>query len=176
MLLLLLICRLTIYSESCNIKYWFDGKPEEFRICETSITDIDVSSLSDGMHSLHLRAEAGGKLSHIETRYFVKVSPTSIETGKSKCVFFIDGIQYGNEYQIADVSDASLHFDLNVSDLSNGIHQLSYYIKDNNGHITRRNSSFFMKTPIGGDGMRKWMYQLNGDNETKKTLTLSNSV
>lgn len=93
MLLLLLICRQTIYSESCNIKYWFDGNPEDFRLCDTSITDIDVSSLSNGLHSLHLYTEAGGKLSLIETRYFVKVSPTSIETGKSKCVFFIIGVR-----------------------------------------------------------------------------------
>ncbi len=163
-------------NESINCKYWFDGNLEDCRICETSITDIDISSLSDGMHSLHLYAEVGGKLSHIETRYFVKIAPTNIETDKSKCVFFIDGVKYGSEYEIADISDASIHFDLNVSDLSNGIHQLSYYIKDNNGKITRRNSSFFTKTPIGGNGISRWKYMLNGDNTTDNVITLKNNV
>ena len=173
-LLLLLICRMTVYSESCNIKYWFDGKPELSQICENTITDIDVSALSDGMHSIHMLAESNGKISRIETRYFVKVSSetSSLET---KCLFFIDDVLY-NSYVLNGASEEKIHCDLDVTQITDGIHNLSYYLINNQGKVTRRSSSIFVKTPIGGHGIAKWMYRLNGDKNTDNVKVLKSNV
>ena len=161
-------------DEQITCKYWFDGMPELSQICENTITDIDVSALSDGMHSIHMLAESNGKISRIETLYFVKVSSetSSLET---KCLFFIDDVLY-NSYVLNGASEEKIHCDLDVTQITDGIHNLSYYLINNQGKVTRRSSSIFVKTPIGGHGIAKWMYRLNGDKNTDNVKVLKSNV
>ena len=161
-------------DEQITCKYWFDGKPEDSHLCENTITDIDVSALSDGMHSIHMLAESNGKISRIETLYFVKVSSetSSLET---KCLFFIDDVLY-NSYVLNGASEEKIHCDLDVTQITDGIHNLSYYLINNQGKVTRRSSSIFVKTPIGGHGIAKWMYRLNGDKNTDNVKVLKSNV
>ena len=93
----------------------------------------------------------------------------------TKCLFFVDDILY-NSYVLNDVTEEKVHLDLDVTQIADGIHKLSYYLINNLGKVTKKWSSIFVKNPIGGHGITKWMYRLNGDKNTDVINVLEEKV
>lgn len=129
--------------------------------------DIDVESLSQGVHTLQtLVVTPTGAATKISNHFFIR-STTDNEMANLKCFYNVDG--YDNYIQAGTYSNGTYHFDVDVSSLDDGIHQLNYMLVGDNGVSSEARSSFFVKTPVGGNGIMQYEYWLN-DNDSVKTV------
>ena len=138
--------------------YWFDNDSTFSH--ETSITDgtmkIDVTGLTEGVHSFHYAAmTADGLLTGVVTRWFVR-APLPEESHAMRCAWSFDG----GETHVSDhivVDGKTLHLDLDVLKLSYGRHRLDIILLDENGHATNNVMSYFVviepdPMDVNGDG------------------------
>lgn len=129
--------------------------------------DIDVTTLSQGVHTLQtLVVTPTGAATKISNHFFIR-STTDNEMANLKCFYNVDGDD--NYIQAGTYSNGTYHFDVDVSSLDDGIHQLNYMLVGSNGVSTEARSSFFVKTPVGGNGIMQYEYWLN-DNDSVKTV------
>ena len=125
--------------------YWFDN--DSTLANETAVTngvlEIDVSSLSEGVHSLHYAAmSSDGSMTGVVTRWFVR-APLPDEARSMRCAWAFDG----GETHIAEctvVDGEAIHFDLDVSGLSYGRHRVDIVMLDENGNATSDVMSYFL--------------------------------
>ncbi len=148
-----------------------DGKPyhtEEVPAVGGIINwSFDVSGLAQGVHSIQVQVELpSGEITALQHGMFIRTA-TSEELASMKCYYLIDN---SDSYVEAGTYDGSLfHFDLDVSTLDNGLHQISYMLVGDNGVATKMCSALFTKIPVGGNGLTKYEYWLN-DNEADKCV------
>ena len=113
--------------------------------------DIDVASLSQGVHTLQtFVVTPSGAATNVSNHFFVR-STTDKELGNMKCYYSIDGSE--RSVMAGTHSNGTYHFDLDVAELEDGLHQLSYMLADVNGASTETRTVFFIKTPVGGNGI-----------------------
>ena len=150
-----------------------DGEPyhtEEVSAVEGIINwAFDVSKLSQGVHSIQVQVELpSGEITALQHGMFIRTA-TSEELASMKCYYLIDN---SDSYVEAGTYDGSLfHFDLDVSALDNGLHQISYMLVGDNGVAAKMCSALFTKIPVGGNGITKYEYWLN-DNDAEKTVVV----
>jgi len=130
---------------------------------------LDVSHLSDGLHTLHIAVTNSGT-SVTESRPFVKM-PVVDGTTTLTCVVSIDGREHKRE--ALQATGGVIDWDLDVTDVSPGLHRLVVQAITPNGSPTSTYSAFFMKVPNGGDGIVRWQYWVNDDESTLKTTKVS---
>ena len=151
-----------------EVVYWFDDQTDDVK--RTPMTEgmleIDASGLDDGLHALHLQCLlSDGSSTYVATRFFLRVSPQA-ET--LRCLYRID-----DDTEVKDMGTispgATVPFDLDVSELSNGLHSITYILDCGKGgsRIARR---FFIKIPVGGNKLTKYQYWVN-DNVDKVRTT-----
>lgn len=127
--------------------------------------DIDVESLSQGVHTLQtLVVTPTGAATKISNHFFIR-STTDNEMANLKCFYNVDG--YDNYIQAGTYSNGTYHFDVDVSSLDDGIHQLNYMLVGDNGVSSEARTSFFVKTPVGGNGIMQYEYWLNDNDRAK---------
>ena len=154
-------------SEITAFESWFDNNYSE-RYFETisSTTDfiinekVDVSSLYDGLHTTHIRfLDSHGKWSSVVSRFFVKKN-NSVVSGSSE----IDGFEYWfdnaynqkTEVDIENITQLNLEEKIEVNDLYNGLHTVSFRAKDTQGLWSSVVSRFFVKKDsVAGMGDNK---------------------
>lgn len=125
--------------------YWFDE--DSLMSHETAVTngilEINVSDLSEGVHSLHYAAmSSDGSMTGVVTRWFVR-APLPEEARSLRCAWAFDG----GETHIAEctvVNGEAIHFDLDVSGLSYGRHRVDIVMLDENGNATSDVMSYFL--------------------------------
>ena len=146
-----------------------DGKPyhtEEVPAVGGIINwSFDVSGLAQGVHSIQVQVELpSGEITALQHGMFIRTA-TSEELASMKCYYLIDN---SDSYVEAGTYDGSLfHFDLDVSALDNGLHQISYMLVGDNGVATKMCSALFTKIPVGGNGLTKYEYWLNDNGADK---------
>lgn len=146
-----------------------DGKPyhtEEVPAVGGIINwSFDVSGLAQGVHSIQVQVELpSGEITALQHGMFIRTA-TSEELASMKCYYLIDN---SDSYVEAGTYDGSLfHFDLDVSVLDNGLHQISYMLVGDNGVATKMCSALFTKIPVGGNGLTKYEYWLNDNGADK---------
>ena len=127
--------------------------------------DIDVESLSQGVHTLQtLVVTPTGAATKISNHFFIR-STTDNEMANLKCFYNVDG--YENYIQAGTYSNGTYHFDVDVSSLDDGIHQLNYMLVGDNGVSSEARTSFFVKTRVGGNGIMQYEYWLNDNDRAK---------
>ncbi|MGM9696751.1 MAG: dockerin type I repeat-containing protein [Alloprevotella sp.] len=128
---------------------------------------MDVDSLDIGVHKAMFQAiTPSGAASSIAERYFVR-EVTNRELGTMKCLYSIDNFK--TAYQAGTMSNGLFHFDLDVSELEDGLHRLAYMLVSDNGITTPQKSAFFWKTPVGGVGITQYEYWLNNSKNVHRT-------
>ena len=228
----------TSRSEEMTYRYWFDNDNATMVVSNEELAWLDVSTLDDGLHMLHVMAEGtmatqtlsyqflkipqtdgvdylhclcylDGKLYHqervassggivhwefdvselaqgIHNIQVQTVTPSGAATGlyesmflrttthaemaSLKCFYTIDGAE--SYIEAGTYADGAFHFDLDVSTLDDGLHQLAYMLVGDNGVSTKVSSAFFMKTPLGGNGITQYWYWLNDDDANKTVVKL----
>ena len=132
---------------------------------------FDVESLSHGLHRVQVfLVTPSGAMSSTADGFFLRV-PTENEFTTQKCYYIIDGSDNGGDenkfIQAGTYSDGIYHFDLDVSSLTDGLHKLTYMLVGTDGMVTSSKTSLFYKRPLGGNGISKWEYWVNGNDSLK---------
>ncbi len=153
----------TIAQTSYTYRYWFDQQTQVETVSSTSAQlhiDADVSALSEGLHSLQLQVVQNDTLySPIVSRNFIKVADAATLQGL-KCYFMVDG----NSHDVSEatsISGQTYHFDLDMSQLTDGLHQLTYWLSNTQETRTNMRTTYFVKTAAGGNGITQLHYWLN---------------
>ncbi len=138
--------------------------------------DIDMHDLTDGLHRIQLQTVTpSGAMSGSYTSYFMRVT-TPEELGEMRCVYAIDDEAFNTDASVVG-NNGNYHFDLDLSELSDGLHHISYMLYNDRGTNTKIQTRFFLKVPLGGNGIDQYQYWLNDEGiETAKTVTLPQRV
>ncbi|MBR7053278.1 MAG: dockerin type I repeat-containing protein [Prevotella sp.] len=132
---------------------------------------LDLDSLSTGIHRYTIMAiTPTGAATSIKEGFFVRDNMAS-QLAHQRCCYQVDG----GEAVIIDgsLTNGQYHFDLDMSDISNGLHKLSYWLLSDNGTTTEVRTSLFIKIPLGGTGVKAYDYWLNEDFDNRHTTTLA---
>lgn len=131
---------------------------------------LDVTSLSNGFHRILVQVVTpSGAATSVHESFFFRTTMTN-ELSKMKLVYNVDGGEYIT--QAGDFGTGIFHFDLDVSALNDGLHRLNYMLMSETGTSTRMNTSFFIKTPLGGPGIANYKYWINNYQNEAVKVTL----
>ena len=132
---------------------------------------FDVSSLPQGFHRIFIQVVTpSGAASGTYQAFFLRETTRS-EFAEMKCVYAIDGAEFYTE--AGTLADGTYHFDLDVSQLSDGLHRIAYMLSNGKGVTTKVQSQFFVKTPLGGNGITEYWYWLNDKDQNPAKVVLS---
>ena len=130
--------------------------------------EIDAAGMTPGIHKLQvLTITPSGAATGMRETYFYRTM-TPQEYASMKCYYSVDGSSHQNEAGV--YKNGLFHFDLDLSTLADGLHQISFMMITENGIASKASSAFFMKTPLGGNGITRYDYWLN-DNEGNAVRT-----
>lgn len=104
---------------------------------------LDVSNLPEGFHFLHVQV-FGNKKSQNKTYCFIK-TPIKDSNMQLNCLCWIDGTLYKNDKLSAQ--GGMISWELDVAELSQGIHHAQVQVFDNNGISSHSYQSFFLRVP-----------------------------
>ena len=152
-------------STNFDAYYWFDNETERrtFTNAGGSAMLIDVSHLKEGLHCFNaMLTDNLGSPSVPVSRTFIKM-PSPTVNDSTTLTFWIDGalhseqkLAYGNE--IVDL-------ELDVADLTTGMHFLQVQAVTNSGSASNIVSSYFMRMPgQDSDGVIAYRYWVNENN------------
>lgn len=131
---------------------------------------LDVASLANGFHRILVQVVTpSGAATSVHESFFFRTTMTD-ELSKMKLVYNVDGGEYIT--QAGDFGTGVYHFDLDVSALQDGLHRLNYMLMSETGTSTRMNTSFFIKTPLGGPGIANYKYWINEHEDEAVKVTL----
>jgi len=132
--------------------------------------EFDVSELAQGIHNIQVQTVTpSGAATGLYESMFLRTT-THAEMASLKCFYTIDGAE--SYIEAGTYADGAFHFDLDVATLDDGLHQLAYMLVGDNGVSTKVSSAFFMKTPLGGNGITQYWYWLNDDDANKTVVKL----
>lgn len=136
--------------------------------------DFDVNKLSQGVHQMQVQlVTPEGRSTSFYQSLFLRIA-TEAERASMKCLYTIDNSE--SYVESGTYADGTFHFDLDVSTLDDGPHQLTYMLVGDNGVNTKVSSAFFMKTPFGGDGIKEYWYWLNNDDANKTVVKMAEHI
>ena len=120
---------------------------------------LDVSPLSQGLHRIQVQVVTPtGAASNVYDSFFFRTTMDG-ELKEMKFVYSVDGEDYKTTE--GTFNNGLFHFDVDVASLSDGIHRLVYMLANENGTSTKMSSTFFIKTPVGGQGIMSYNYWIN---------------
>ena len=129
---------------------------------------LDAADIEPGLHKAQaFVVTPSGAATGLKETFFYRAM-TDTERKNMKCLYSIDGDEHYTE--AGTLSGNLYHFDLDVANLADGFHSLSYMLMGEDGTSSKVMSSFFMKTPLGGNGIMQYDYWLN-DEEASRTVT-----
>lgn len=128
---------------------------------------LDATDMKPGIHKMqaYIVTPSGGA-SGLKETFFYRTMTTG-ERSNIKCLYAIDGSDH--YVQAGNVSGNLFHFDIDASQLADGFHSLSYMLAAEDGTSSKIMSSYFIKTPLGGNGITQYDYWLN-DNEANRKM------
>ena len=152
-------------STHFNAYYWFDSETErhEFANAGGSSMLIDVSHLKEGLHCFNATLlNDSGTPTAVVSRTFLKIAqPTANDS--TTLTFWIDGKQH-SEQKVA-YGNEIVDFELDVADLSTGMHYLKVQAMTNSGATSNIASAYFMRMPYqNSDGVVACRYWVNDNN------------
>lgn len=135
-----------------------------------ALWNVDLSGVSEGMHSIMLQAVTpSGEMTDGYQGFFLRVEPPSTEP--LRCSYFIDDDE--ETISLGTISaDGVVHFDLDASTLSNGLHHITYILYDHKGRADMQNR-YFVKTPLGGNKLIRYQYWVNDHVDQMRTTSLA---
>lgn len=137
--------------------------------------DLDVAPLSQGVHKLQIMlATESGAVTGAYTSYFYRAI-LQTEINEARLVYMVDGKEQPAA-STASATNGTLHYDLDVSSLSNGLHSINYALVGSNGVYGTGTTQWFYKIPIGGEGLVSYEYWLNDDEANMHHVDLAEHV
>lgn len=132
--------------------------------------EFDASGIPQGLHKAQgLIVTPSGVASNLKEGFFFRTMTTA-EKASMQCYYSIDGDTH--RAQAGKLSGDLFHFDLDVSELTDGFHRISYMLMADNGMSSKVMSAFFIKTPLGGNGIMQYNYWLNENEDRMQVVRL----
>jgi hypothetical protein len=149
---------------------WFDQDIEHQQTdaLGTGHLLLDVADLEDGIHTLNVMLQ-GSTLTATQSYVFLKIAVEDPSTELQYHCWFdqdYENVQTGLL--------GSGFFELEVSDLPNGIHTVNVQL--DNGRCTPPQCYLFYKQPLGGYNIARWAYWVNDDVDNWRTTDLNPKV
>ena len=144
--------------------YWFDEETERRVLTNFGSGNIlvDVSHLSDGLHSFNLMLKNDEFVSVPVTHAFIKM-PALATNDLTTLKFWIDGVEHSQ--QKVAYGNEVIDFELDVDTLSVGMHYLQVQAVTNSGSMSNIASGYFMRMPDErNEGVMAYRYWVNDDN------------
>lgn len=125
--------------------------------------DVDALALDLGVHTLNVQVvdDSGVSSSNIEA-FFTKV-PTQGDIQSMNLYYMIDN-NIGKKRSCVFTNSLACA-EIDASSLSDGLHSITFFMYNPNGLATQAKSTFFIKEPLGGNGIKAYRYWLNEDVE-----------
>lgn len=125
--------------------------------------DVDAQSLDLGVHTLNVQVvdDSGVSSSNIEA-FFTRV-PTQGDIQSMNLYYMIDN-NIGKK-QPCVFTNSLACAEIDASSLSDGLHSITFFMFNPDGLATQAKSTFFIKEPLGGNGIKAYKYWLNEDIE-----------
>ncbi len=131
---------------------------------------IDASGIPHGLHKVQaMVVTPTGAATGVKDAFFYRAMTTE-EKANMRCFYSIDGSEH--KYEAGKVNKNLYHFDLNVTDVEDGFHRISYMLMGENGTSSKVMSAFFFKTALGGNGVKQYEYWLNENEENMHRVKL----
>lgn len=132
--------------------------------------NLDAVDITPGLHKAQaFVVTPSGAATGLKETFFYRAMTTQ-ERGNMKCLYSVDGSEHYTE--AGTLSGNLYHFNLDLSGLDDGFHQLSYMLVGEDGTSSRVMSSYFYKTVAGGNGITQYDYWLNDNEENRQTVKL----
>ena len=168
-------------------EYWVDGDYSNkvlgtFGAGGIVATDLDMSALPVGLHSLSFRAlDDNGHVSSVLVKYFIVPQPGSTqENTLTGYEYWIDGDM---DSRVSGTFSAGsvVTTDLDMSALPVGLHSLSFRALDDNGHVSSALVKYFLvpqQTSSTENGLISYRYWIDKDvtNAVEATIDASGIV
>lgn len=123
--------------------------------------NLDMSRLPLGLHSLQAQVVSNsGCATDTKFTMFMRV-PTTVEMSSLKCYYLLDNSMKGEVE--ASTDGRIFHVDINAADLVPGLHSVSVYLAGVDGLTTSMQTGWFVKVPLGGEGVKSYEYWLNNN-------------
>lgn len=136
--------------------------------------ELDASALTQGFHQAQVQVVTpSGAATNVQNISFFRTT-TNDEMAGLHLVYSIDGSEYHTE--TGNIGDGIFHCDLDMSSLDDGLHRISYMLTNGKGINTEIRTQHFMKIPVGGYGITRYVYWINDDEEHLHNVTLSQHV
>ena len=160
-------------------EYWIDGNYDNkvtgtFSTGGIVTTDLDMSSLPIGLHSISFRAlDDNGHVSSVLVKYFLVPENTSTTENS------IAGYRYWFDKDMENIvegemtSSGTIATDIDVSALNAGLHLFNYQVKDAIGKYSATMMSFFTVPEQGGLGDKIVAYDYWFNNNPRKRVEVT---
>lgn len=132
---------------------------------------LDATPLEPGLHRMQVRVVTPTGATSSSSSHFFFRTTTSQEMAEMKCYYSIDGESVLS--QAGSYGKGLFHFDVDVASLEDGLHRMAYFLASETGGSTRLNNAWFVKTPVGGNGIVRYDYWLNEQTEAATRVDLS---
>ncbi|MBP3471061.1 MAG: dockerin type I repeat-containing protein [Paraprevotella sp.] len=132
---------------------------------------LDATPLEPGLHRMQVRVVTPTGAASSSSNHFFFRTTTSQEMAEMKCYYSIDGEPVLS--QAGSYGKGLFHFDVDVASLEDGLHRMAYFLASETGGSTRLNNAWFVKTPVGGNGIVRYDYWLNEQTEAATRVDLS---
>ncbi|WP_081750877.1 leucine-rich repeat protein [Bacteroides sp. 14(A)] len=166
-----------------SYEYWIDKDITNKKTTEstngTIILDLDVTTLTQGVHYLNFRAkDKPGHWSNLLTQYFYR---TSTDNGADNA---LNSYEYWIDKDITnkkttESTNGTIILDLDVTTLTQGVHYLNFRAKDKLGHWSNLLTQYFYRTSTdnGADNaLSSYEYWIDKDVTNKKTSESTNGT
>lgn len=161
-----------------TLRYWFDDEVAPSGAINTLSGQymLDVSSLMDGLHTLHLQIiDNKGVAGYIGSNIFLKMGSSDALAAMKLLYWFDDD---NNLKQINISGGVQL---IDASALTEGLHTLHYQVMDSQGQMTTPVTRVFMKNlddlmTGGTNHVAKYQYWLNQNSQAMKTIELDGNI
>ena len=127
--------------------------------------NLDVASLPRGLHPLRLQVnDSKGTILSVAQSFFWR-EHTDDERGHERCFYTVDGGRTINE--APEVAEGGYQFDVDLSPLNEGIHQLLCLIVSEEGEVLHSCNRFFM---VSRPKVLRYEYWVNDDTLNTKNI------
>lgn len=128
--------------------------------------DILTDSVSLGLHTITFNLLDDSGISFpIGESFFMRI-PTFKDIENFSIYYYIDN-NISQKEKCTVVNDdtcISIHSDLDLTTLKDGLHTITFLLGNNKGLTTQFASTYFFKEPLGGNGIISYEYWVNDDN------------
>ena len=141
------------------LEYWYDNAFNDRRQITTSeyivnVNELDVSTLSAGIHTVNFRANIGvGHWTVVHTHSFYKAATAVSSAQMALCEYWVDDNFSSRVSSTVSGSTVQLTTPFDVSGISTGIHRFNIRLKDSKGDWSMVQSQIFYKLPVVSSGV-----------------------